>query len=228
MHAQKRTVTRNRIMALLAGGIVLGVGATATLASWNDSEWVYAGNGSGGPGVGTSVFEVQQDASNPATGTFADFESNPGDALTFSAGALALSPGQTVYAPVALKTTSTSIAGTMDLKAAVAATGVTATSPAVLDAPGAGLWNALTLQVVVSDSSYTCNLAAMSAQTEVVAAGSALNAAGTATRNLSAAGANTQYYCFAITLPTPGTAGAFDSLQGHVVAPAWQFAATSN
>ena len=215
-------------MALLAGGIVLGVGATATLASWTDSEWVFAGTGTGGPGVGTSVFEVQQDASNPATGTFDDFETNPGDALSFGVGALALSPGQTVYAPVALRTTTASIAGTLGLSAAVAATGVTATSPAVLDAPGAGLWNALTLQVVVSDSTYTCNLAAMSAQTEVIAAGSALNAAGTVTRSLSAASGNTQYYCFAITLPTPGTAGAFDILQGHVVAPAWRFAATSN
>jgi predicted ribosomally synthesized peptide with SipW-like signal peptide len=215
-------------MAILAGGLVIGVGGSFTLASWTDSEWVFAGDGSGGPGVGTSTFEVQQDASNPGPGTFSDFESNPGDSLTFGIGALSLSPGDTVYAPVALRTTTASIAGTLDVNGAVAATGVTATSPAVLDGPGVGLWSALTLQVVVDDASYTCDATAMSTKTTVIAAGSALSAAGTVTRDLDAATGNTQYYCFAVTLPVPSTPGDFDSLQGHVVAPAWEFAATSN
>lgn len=219
---------RAKIMAILAGGLVIGVGGSFTLASWTDSEWVFAGDGTGGPGVGTSTFEVQQDASNPPAGTFNDFETNPGDALSFGIGALALSPGTTTYAPVALRTTSASIGGTLDLKAAVAATGITATVPAVLDGPGTGLWNALTLQVVVDDAPYTCDAAAMSAKTPVVAAGSTLSTAGAVTRTLDAASGNTQYYCFAVTLPVPGTPGAFDSLQGHVVAPAWEFAATSN
>jgi predicted ribosomally synthesized peptide with SipW-like signal peptide len=219
---------RSRITAILAGGLVIGVGGVFTLASWTDSEWVHAGNGTGGPGIGTSTFEVQQDASNPGPGTFADFEANPGDALSFGLGALALSPGQTVYAPVALRTTSASIGGTLALQAAVAATGVTATSPAVLDGPGTGLWSALTLQVVVDDEPYTCDASAMTGLTTVIAAGSSLSAAAGATQTLDAAQGNTQYYCFAVTLPSAGVPGEFDGLQGHVVAPAWEFRATSS
>jgi predicted ribosomally synthesized peptide with SipW-like signal peptide len=215
-------------MAILAGGLVVGVGGSFTLASWTDSEWVFAGDGTGGPGVGTSTFEVQQDASNPGPGTFSDFESNPGDSLAFGIGALALSPGDTSYAPVALRTTAASIAGSLDLLGAVAATGVTATAPSVLDGPGTGLWSALRLHVVVDDSPYTCDAAAMSSKTDVIAADSPLSTAGTVTRTLSAASGNTQYYCFAITLPVPATPGDFDSLQGHVIAPAWEFAATSD
>lgn len=215
-------------MAILAGGLVVGVGGAFTLASWTDSEWVYAGDGTGGPGVGTSTFQVQQDASNPGPGTFADFEANPGDSLSFGVGALSLSPGNTVYAPVALRTTTASIGGTLGLRSAVAATGVTATAPSVLDAPASGLWSVLTLQVVVDDEPYTCDATAMTARTAVIAAGSALSTAGTATQTLAAASANTQYYCFAITLPEPTVPGGFDALQGHVVAPAWEFAATSD
>lgn len=218
---------RNRIAAVLAGGLVIGVGGAFTLASWTDSEWVHAGNGTGGPGIGTSTFEVQQDASNPGPGTFADFEANPGDALGFGLGALALSPGQTVYAPVALRTTTASIAGTLTLQASVAAAGVTATPPAVLDGPGTGLWAQLTLQVVVDDTPFTCDATAMTGLTTVVAPGSGLSAAATSTQALDAAQGNTQYYCFAVTLPIPVVPGDFDGLQGHVVAPAWEFRAAS-
>jgi hypothetical protein len=68
----------------------------------------------------------------------------------------------------------------------------------------------------------------MTSQTGVIAAGSALGAAGTVTRTLGAAAGSTQYYCFAVSLPEPATPGGFDGLQGHVVAPAWEFAATSD
>jgi predicted ribosomally synthesized peptide with SipW-like signal peptide len=224
----KDQATRTKIMAVLAAGIVVGVGGSYTLASWTDSEWVHAGDGTGGPGVGTSTFEVQQDAANPGPGTFADFEANPGDALSFGVGALELSPGDTVYAPVALRTTVDSIGGTLGLLGAVPATGVTATAPAVLDGPGTGLWNAHTLLVVFDVAPYSCDATAMTSQTGVIAAGSALGAAGTVTRTLGAAAGSTQYYCFAVSLPEPATPGGFDGLQGHVVAPAWEFAATSD
>lgn len=220
---------KGKIAAILAGGLVIGVGGAFTLASWTDSEWVFAGNGTGGPGIGTSTFEVQQDTSGAIGGTFIDSEINPGEALSFGLGALALSPGQTIYAPVALRTTSTSIAGKISLRGAVAATGVTATSPDVLDAPGAGLWSALKLQVVVSDEHFTCDATAMTTETTVVAAGSGLAVGATVEQDLDAAQGNTQYYCFAVTLPAPApaTPGEFDGLQGHVVAPAWEFRAIS-
>lgn len=87
---------RNKILAVLAGGIVLGVGATVTLASWNDSEYAFGGNGSSGPGVGTSTFDVQQDATSPwvSPGTFADFPTPTSpNRMTFTVSATAMSPG---------------------------------------------------------------------------------------------------------------------------------------
>src|SRR5690606_32712415 len=99
----------------------------ATLASWTDSEWVFGGGGGAGgddDGIGTSVFEVQQnrDVVPPAAGdVFEDRETNA-DAgeLTFSVDPNAMTPGDTIYAPVALRTTPTSIAGTLQLQPAVA------------------------------------------------------------------------------------------------------------
>ena len=90
---------RRKIAAIAAGALVVGVGATYTLATWNDSEWVWGG-ANNTPGVGTGEFEVQQNATSPFSDTGADWadrETNPGGGLTFSAGALSLSPGDTIY-----------------------------------------------------------------------------------------------------------------------------------
>ena len=64
---QKKT---QKVWAVGAVAAVVGVGGLATLAAWNDSEWIFAGNGDGGPGLGTSSFNVQQnrDAEVPPDG----------------------------------------------------------------------------------------------------------------------------------------------------------------
>src|SRR5690606_5967020 len=123
--------------------LVIGAGGVATLASWTDTEWVFGGNAAGdGPGVGTSTFVVEQNTSKPYTASgFISEATNPGGALVFGPGALTLAPGDEVYAPVALRTTSASIAGSVQLNPAVAASGI-----AVTDA-GNALWNALTLEI---------------------------------------------------------------------------------
>ena len=206
--------------ALTAGALVVGLGATYTLASWNDSEWVWGGANTT-PGVGTDVFEVQQNASSPFTeGTFADFENNPGNGLSFSAGALSLSPGDTTYAPVALRTTLTSVAGTVTLQGAVAATGIT-----VNDTAGA-LWNAVRVDVYTDEGATpatACSTGFVSTGWTQIATNTSLATAATATQALSAAAGSTQHYCFALTLP----AGSPDTLQGRTIAPAWEFASVS-
>ena len=63
----RRRFDRRKVMAVAAAGLVLGVGASVTLAAWTDTEWVFGGNGAGGPGVGTSTFEVQQSTLTRAT-----------------------------------------------------------------------------------------------------------------------------------------------------------------
>ena len=82
-----------RVRALLAGGLVLGVGATVTLAAWNDSEFVTATFQAG-------TFNLQ--GSTDGT-TFSDHASAPGASLGFSVNASALSPGDVVYAPYAVR-----------------------------------------------------------------------------------------------------------------------------
>ena len=90
---KKRRRVSGRVRALLAGGLVLGVGATVTLAAWNDSEFATASFQAG-------TFNLQGSTDGTA---FADHASAPGAALGFSVNASALSPGDVVYAPYAVR-----------------------------------------------------------------------------------------------------------------------------
>jgi predicted ribosomally synthesized peptide with SipW-like signal peptide len=91
---RKRTArVSGRVRALLAGGLVLGVGATVTLAAWSDSEFATASFQAG-------TFNLQGSTDGTA---FADHASAPGAALGFSVNATALSPGDVVYAPYAVR-----------------------------------------------------------------------------------------------------------------------------
>ncbi|WP_104135763.1 SipW-dependent-type signal peptide-containing protein [Cryobacterium sp. Y62] len=226
--ARKRA-RRGKIMAILAGGAVLGLGTTATVAAWTDTEWVFGGGAGGtGAGVGTSIFEVEQNVSSSPfnTAVFVQDEANPGQALTFGLGALSLTPGDSVYAPVALRTVTNSVAGNLMLEPAVAAAGVT-----VVDA-SAALWSALTLQVWVSETAFTCDASTVVSTTTPViteiANGALSTTGGAAAQALSAASANTQYYCFKVTLPSNAQTNQSLNLQGRTVAPAWEFSAVSS
>jgi predicted ribosomally synthesized peptide with SipW-like signal peptide len=99
--AARATSRRTKIYAVLAGGLVLGVGAAVTLAVWNDSEFA-----TGDFTAGTFVFEGSTDgtafAEHPTSGEAAS--------LSFSLGFDNLSPDDVVYAPYALRLTATSAA----------------------------------------------------------------------------------------------------------------------
>lgn len=208
---------------------MLGLAATYTLASWTDSEWVWGGSGTT-PGVGTSTFEVEQNVASPfdnLPANWANRETNPGGGLTFTTGAIALSPGTTVFAPVALRTTDLSVAGTVTLNAATPATGI-----AVADASNL-LWNAIDVQVYTKKSSTSpfapiapCSAATPTDTTNWTAIGGItdLTTAASDTQVVDAASASVQHYCFALTLP----AGSPDTLQGRTIAPAWEFTSVSN
>lgn len=229
MGSVSSTSTRNKVLAIAAAGVVLAVGTTVTVAAWNDEEWVFGGNATGdGPGIGTSVFEVQQDTTNPYVqpGTWADFETNPGDALIFTpVDALSLTPGETIYAPVALSTTPASLGGTLVLQDAVAATGIT-----VNDTDGL-LWDALVLRVGAIETTPTgeppaCSAAGFASYTSVILTNTDPGLdLGTPAEGpmLDPARGNVVHYCFEISLPS----GASSDLMGRTVAPAWQFIGTS-
>ncbi len=222
-----RSATTRKVFAVGAGVAALSLGITATVAAWTDNEWVFGGNAAGdGPGIGTSTFEVQQNTDPAFDGAaWTDEEANPGGALTFGVDALALTPGDSVYAPVALRTTSDSIGGEVTLQTAVAAAGITADDPVGL------LWDALDVRVatVADDDAFTCDADAFSAG--VIMDGDLGTAVATGPQLLAAASGSTQYYCFEITLPDPlpvAPGGNAEDYMGLTVAPAWQFEAESD
>ena len=111
---EKRDNRAARVRALLAAGLVLGLGATITLAAWNDSEFV---NGTFTAGTFNLVGSTDGSSfSNHATSGAAaslDFTLNPTD----------LSPGDIVYAPFAVELDATTTSDALVAVLNVAPTG---------------------------------------------------------------------------------------------------------
>ena len=90
------------IRAVLAGGLVLGVGAAVTLAAWNDSEFV-----TGTFTAGT--FNLEGSTTNGTT--FSDHATTPGGSLGFAVAAASLSPTDSVSAPFAVRLAANTTSG---------------------------------------------------------------------------------------------------------------------
>jgi len=206
---RRRTLPFLRLRALLSGGLVLGLGAVATLASWNDSEYTRAT-------LTSSVFNTESSVNGLA---YADNATSPGPIVTF-AGA-GFSPSTSVYLPVLIRSKATSVAGTV-----------------VLEAPVVGGADALTLGAAfvyrVVRTTGTCDATAFTAGSTYVVGTNSLSRAFTLGQEVgvvntlgagapAAPGAVTGF-CFQITLP----AGADNSLQGKAATATWHFAATSS
>lgn len=195
---------RRKALAVLAGGLVLGVGAAVTLAAWNDSEFA-TGEFSAGS------FDLEG-ATDGAAGAYSDHDTADGAAtLAFTLPvAENLSPGDVAYAPfwVRLDASTTSAAQ-------LAATSVVATGA-----------NAAHLGYTVHaiDAAATCGAATATTGTQL-AAGTSLSAFAASGTQLLAAGAGTAagaptQLCFAVT--------AQESLvAGESAVATWAFTATS-
>ncbi|PZE86764.1 acyl-CoA dehydrogenase [Curtobacterium sp. MCBD17_032] len=216
---------RTKIFALATGGALVVGGVGLTLAAWTDTEWVFGGNGAGGAGVGTSTFEVEQSvAGAPFTAGWTQAEANPGQGMTFTADALALSPGEASYAAVALRTVSGSVAGSLRLESATPAAGITTADTDEI------LWDALQVRVATTATSASCGAATFNDPAAVIASGPLGTAGAATTQALAANSGSAQAYCFEVSLPaTPAlpTGVELDALQGRTVAPAWEFTAES-
>lgn len=97
---QKKADNRRKRKALLAGGVVLGIGAAVTLAAWSDD--VFA-DGT----FNTGSFELQG-AVDAAGSAFENYDGPAGDAdnvgsLTFNQDPTALTPDVQVFAPISLR-----------------------------------------------------------------------------------------------------------------------------
>jgi predicted ribosomally synthesized peptide with SipW-like signal peptide len=86
--------TKRKILAILAGGLVLGIGAAVTLATWNDSEFATGTFTAGSFNVQGSL-DGTTFADHPSAGTAA--------AVTFSTGFNSMSPNDVVAAPFVLR-----------------------------------------------------------------------------------------------------------------------------
>jgi hypothetical protein len=213
----RRTRSRNKALAIAAGGIVLAAGITIpSLAAWTDIEWVTGGAGDDA-GVTASTFEVEQFAAGDTDWGHYETEA-AANVVDFSAQAAALSPGDTVYGYVRLRTVAGSLGGTLTLAADTAVVADT-------------LSEALSYGARVMDDTTGCTAADYATTgTELQAVGSALSASSGSTFSLvAAADASTpgseQVVCFALTFPS-----AFEddtALQGDTVSPVWHFDAVS-
>ncbi len=224
--------TRGKIMAFAAAGLILGVGGTVTLAAWVDNEWVYGGSGGDEPGVGTSEFIVEQNRSTPYVndlGSWGEFPENPGGSLTFTGtDPLALTPGDSTYTRVSLRTTLDSIGGNVQLEGAVAADGVT------VDDPSGDLWDAIVVHVGVVEVDDALPAPVCDAQFFVGADFETTGSLGDpfpVDVPIDSNGSSYLHWCFELSLPTIEELEEDDidptTLMGLTIAPAWEFVSTS-
>jgi predicted ribosomally synthesized peptide with SipW-like signal peptide len=194
-----------RVRALLAGGLVLGVGGTMTLAAWNDSEFA-AGTFS------ASSFALQ--SSTDSGGTWQEHATS-GTAATMSFNAAGMSPGAVNYAPIWVRTTAGSVSGTLALQGGQLAAG-----------GNAGLFAALDYRVV-RYTSGSCAAGQFTAGASYIVGSSsskvALGTAGSSTAVAANSGTPVQL-CFEITLK----AAAANSLQGTTAGTVWEIKGTSD
>ena len=95
VNASKKN-TSKKAKAILAGGLVLGVGAAVTLASWTDQEWASASFSSG-------KFTLESSSALDGTG-FANHSENGGSKLKFELPqASQLGPNEKLAAPLSLR-----------------------------------------------------------------------------------------------------------------------------
>ena len=197
------TQRRRKVQAILAGGIVLGIGAIVTLAAWNDSEFA--------DGIfGAAAFDLEgsTDGENFEQHSTADGAAE----LAFAANNLI--PGETVYAPFWVRLDNdTSVDGTIEENDGI---GVVASDGA----------NTEHLSYTVYADPETCDDDGATTGTEVASGADLSEGVGSsATIDLSAGSGNEPgaavQLCFVV------EADADDLEQGEPAEATWEVLATS-
>ena len=199
--AHRRAVQRHlwsrRIRALLASGMVLGVGATITLAAWNDSEYTTGSVTAGHFSLEGSVDGDEYRSSEP----------DSAHTLSFSPDA-ALYPGATDYALFRVRASEGSMGGSVQVLADEE------------NAEGLGAY--LTYGIREVDGT-TCTFEAFEAGEVVVERGSGLTTDAQTTQDLAPDQEEAINYCLELILPE----GTDNDAQGLSATPSWEFFATS-
>ncbi|MGB3169893.1 MAG: SipW-dependent-type signal peptide-containing protein [Rhodococcus sp. (in: high G+C Gram-positive bacteria)] len=197
---------RRKVRALLAGGLVLGIGAAITLAAWTDNVF-----GNSDFATGDDAWNIQADFTPAGVGTWIDADVSPGEPFTFPATRLDLTPGDTVYAPVALR-----LEPGQTLDAAVTLNGATGgtTDPALTAA----------LRYTVTQGGTSADCTAGTPGPTALVTDALLTTGSVANAITLDADATPVNLCFAVTLP----AGSPNTLSGLATGQVvWEFVGTS-
>jgi predicted ribosomally synthesized peptide with SipW-like signal peptide len=202
--APSRRRTFTRVRAVLAGALVLGVGASMTLASWTDSEYA----------AGTFTASTFRLESSTATSTWKD-STSPADA-SLMIDATSMSPGASQYAWVNIRTTAAStVGGTI----ALASSTSSGTLVPVLE------YKAVRTTAVDT----TCDAAAFSGSPAFVAGSSsaylpAASVPGSPVASAVTPSSRELRYCFEVRIQP----GASNTYQGGTGTVTWLFTGTSD
>ncbi|MDN5732469.1 MAG: SipW-dependent-type signal peptide-containing protein [Yaniella sp.] len=192
--------------ALLASGLVLGVGSTLTLSSWNDSEYIETEIE-----AGTFMFEGSRTGQE---GSFEESSEEAAHALTFSSNAGQMYPGSSTYALFSVRTQSGSLGGTSQVQ------------PPQWDRENPeSLGHYLNYGIRILEGT-TCNEETFAASAQVVVDSETplLEVEPQVTEQVLAPDAQeTVNYCIELALPV----GDNNDAQGATVAPQWEFLGTS-
>ena len=224
LRARRRGLVLRRIRAVLAGGLVFGIGCAGTLASWNDAEFTAATFSAGRFDiVGSTTGAAGSFGQHAAAGSAA--------ALSFSIvspGSIsAMAPGDTAYALYSVRTTAlpadSAIPGAVNsVKGAVQLIADSGNS-------AAGTLGAYLTYRVRTIAGTSCTSTTFGSGTAIIPASGntetdvPLSTSAAQTQALAAAGGNQVNYCFAITLP----AGTPNAAQGATLTARWTFTATT-
>ncbi|WP_010525351.1 SipW-dependent-type signal peptide-containing protein [Nesterenkonia sp. F] len=195
---RSRRRASTKVRALLAGGLVLGVGASTTLAAWNDSEHL-----GGTVTAGHFTLEGSTDGSSYSTST-----TDSPHAVSFSA-ADALIPGAQSYAFFSVRTAAGSAGGELQVQGD--------------DGNVGALPDALTY-AVRTVSGTACDAASFSSGTEVVTRGTAVSADAQTAQSVEADSGSAVNYCLELTL----SAEAPNEVQGESATPVWHVVGTTS
>lgn len=190
---------RGIVRAVLAGGIVLGIGAAITLASWNDSEFASGSFAAG-------AFNLEGSSTNGTTFTE---HATAGTAapLTFTVAPSNMSPSSSVYAPFAVRL----------------AAGTTTGASVGVSSIGSGANSTHLSYRILQTTTFGCT--SSTTGTELVPAATPLTASPTGTFTLAQGATSTdpgaaQFLCLIVTADT-------SLVQSQTAAVTWQFLATS-
>ncbi|MFJ6415583.1 SipW-dependent-type signal peptide-containing protein [Paeniglutamicibacter sp. NPDC091659] len=196
---KKPAGTMRKIAAVLAGGLVLGIGAATTLAAWTDSQYATATFTAG-------IFKIESSINGT---TWTDHTAGAPAQLTLSAAGM--SPGVSSFGYLDVRTTDAStLGGTVLLQAATKGS-----------SDPQDMIDALEFRAKALNAGQTCDAAALGSAAFVDVTASPVV---TGSQSLSPKKANVVRYC----LQTQMKTSAPSSIQGKTANLTWTVLGTSS